>query len=88
LAQPDKAAGIRQELEILADALRDLPEKYRVVFLLSRCEGFTMREIATQLNINESAVEKQIAKGMRHCRAYLERGYVGSRHSLALTAVK
>jgi RNA polymerase sigma-70 factor (ECF subfamily) len=71
LAPPDKAAGIRQELEILADALGDLPEKYRAVFLLSRCEGFTLREIATQLDINESTVEKQIAKGMQHCRARL-----------------
>ena len=71
LTPPDKAAGIRQELELLADALRDLPEKYRSVFLLHRCEGFTQREIATQLNINESTVEKQIAKGMQHCRARL-----------------
>jgi DNA-directed RNA polymerase specialized sigma24 family protein len=62
----------------------DLPEKYRVVFLLSRCEGFTMREIATQLYINESTVEKQIAKGMQHCRACLERGYAGTQHRLTL----
>jgi RNA polymerase sigma-70 factor (ECF subfamily) len=73
LAPPDRAAGVRQELEVLADALSDLPEKNRTVFLLSRCEGFTMREIALQLNINESTVEKQIAKGMQHCRARLGR---------------
>lgn len=73
LSPPDKAAGFHQELERLANALSDLPEKYRSVFLLSRCEGFTLREIATQLNINESTVEKQIAKGMQHCRKRLER---------------
>jgi len=74
LSAPDKAAGVRQELEILSDALDDLPEKYRAVFLLSRCEGFTLREIALQLDIKERTIEKQIAKGMQHCRARLERG--------------
>ena len=75
LSSPDKAAGIRQELEILSNALDDLPEKYRAVFLLSRCEGFTMREIAMQLDIKEGTIEKQIAKGMRHCRRRLERTF-------------
>lgn len=83
LAPPEKAAGTRQELELLALALGDLPEKYRAVFLLARCEGFTQREIAAQLNINESTVEKQIAKGMQHCGARLERGYVGNRSRLS-----
>ncbi|MCY1273921.1 putative RNA polymerase sigma factor FecI [compost metagenome] len=72
LVRPDEAAGISQELEILANAVRDLPEKCRAVFLLYRGEGLTMREIATQLNISESTVEKQIAKGMQHCRQRLE----------------
>lgn len=83
LDPPEKAGGTRQELELLALALGDLPEKYRAVFLLARCEGFTQREIAAQLNINESTVEKQIAKGMQHCRAGLERGYVGNRSRLS-----
>jgi hypothetical protein len=32
---------------MLDDVRRDVTER---VFLLSRCEGFTLREIATQLN--------------------------------------
>ncbi|MNM92016.1 putative RNA polymerase sigma factor FecI [compost metagenome] len=82
---PDKAAGIFQDLEIVIEALKDLPEKYRDVFLLSRCEGFTMREIATQLSINERTVEKQIAKGIQHCRARLERGCVGTKFRITST---
>jgi len=84
LAPPEEAAGTRQELELLAEALGALPEKYRVVFLLSRCEGFTQRQIAAQLDIKESTVEKQIAKGMQHCRACLQRGYVGRRDQRGL----
>ncbi|VVM36807.1 RNA polymerase sigma factor [Pseudomonas fluorescens] len=71
LSPPDEAAGIHQELERLSVALDDLPEKYRSVFLLSRCEGFTLREISMQLDIKERTLEKQIAKGMQHCRARL-----------------
>ena len=71
LSPPDKAAGIHQALERLSDALDDLPERYRAVFLLSRCEGFTMREIAIQMDIKESTIEKQIARGLQHCRARL-----------------
>lgn len=74
LALPDMAAGIGQEMDILAKALGDLPERYRTVLMLSRWEGYTMREIALQLNINESTVEKQIAKGMHYCRTRLTRG--------------
>ncbi|VVP85322.1 putative RNA polymerase sigma factor FecI [Pseudomonas fluorescens] len=86
LTPPDEAAGICEELEILTEALRGLPEKYRTVFQLSRCEGFTMREIATQMNINESTVEKQIAKGIQHCRTCLARGYVGTKFRFASPA--
>ncbi|MDU9389822.1 RNA polymerase sigma factor [Pseudomonas sp. zfem002] len=70
---PDEAAGIREELELLADAVRDLPDKCREVFLLYRGEGLTMREIAARLQISESTVEKHVAKALQHCRQRLGR---------------
>ncbi len=70
---PDEAARISQELELLVEAVRDLPDKCREVFLLYRGDGLTMREIAQRLDISESTVEKHVAKALQHCRQRLGR---------------
>ena len=69
---PDAVVGAREELAILAEAVRELPEKCRIVFLLYRGQGLTMREIAARLQISEKTVEKHIARAMVHCRARLQ----------------
>ncbi|CAM3748272.1 ECF RNA polymerase sigma factor SigL [Pseudomonas reidholzensis] len=71
LTTPDEAAVVQQEMQLLADAVRDLPEKCRAVFLLYRGEELSAREIAERLNISVSTVEKHIAKAMQHCRQRL-----------------
>jgi len=45
-------------------ALSSLPENQRVVFLMSRKDGFKYKEIAEQLNISEKAVEKRMSKAL------------------------
>lgn len=50
------------------DALLDgLPAKVRSAYLLSRLEGMPYRDIATQLGVSLSSVEKYMATAMRHC---------------------
>ncbi|WP_201775725.1 sigma-70 family RNA polymerase sigma factor [Pseudomonas sp. 10-1B] len=50
------------------DALLDgLPAKARMAFLLSRLEGMSYQNIAIQLGISLSSVEKYMAKAIRHC---------------------
>ncbi|MFT3691484.1 sigma-70 family RNA polymerase sigma factor [Paenirhodobacter sp.] len=61
----------RQELAILHRAIDGLPVKCRVVFLLSREHGLTMREIAGRLGISEKTVEKHLLKAMTRLRAAL-----------------
>jgi RNA polymerase sigma-70 factor (ECF subfamily) len=68
---PDAVAAARQELAILCDAIRELPEKCRLVFLLYRGQGLTMREVAARLDISEKTVENHIARAMLHCRRRL-----------------
>ena len=68
---PDMAAASREEFAILAEAVRSLPEKCRVVFLLHRGHGLKMREIADRLGISEKTVEKHIARAIVHCRRRL-----------------
>ena len=68
---PDVAAASRQEFVVLTEAVKSLPEKCRVVFLLYRGRGLKMREIADRLGISEKTVEKHIARAMVHCRQRL-----------------
>lgn len=61
----------RQELAILHDAIEKLPTKCRVVFVLSREHGLTMRDIARHLGISDKTVEKHLLKALTRCRAAL-----------------
>lgn len=54
----------QQLKEALEQAIATLPEKQRVVFLLSRIEKKTYQEIADMLGISRQAVEKRIYKAL------------------------
>jgi len=71
--KPDAAevASTNQELELLAEAMRSLPERCRQVFTLRKIFGLSQKEIAAQLGICEHTVEVQINKGARRCVEYL-----------------
>lgn len=72
-ANAAEAASRNQELEVLADALRSLPERCRRILLLRRIHGLSHKEIAQQLGIAEHTVEKQVGIGLRKCVAYFRR---------------
>ncbi len=68
-----------QELEILADAVRALPDRCRQVIMLRYLDGLAYKEIAVQLDISPETVKAQMAKGMRRCAEYFrERGLLQS----------
>jgi len=48
----------------IEQAIADLPEKQRVVFLLSRIDKKTYKEIAEIIGISKQAVEKRIYKAL------------------------
>ncbi|MDR3511361.1 MAG: sigma-70 family RNA polymerase sigma factor [Caulobacteraceae bacterium] len=56
----------REMLETIALALRELPERTRAIFLLSRLEGLKRAEIAKRLGLSVSAVEKHLVKAAVH----------------------
>jgi RNA polymerase sigma-70 factor (ECF subfamily) len=60
-----------QELTLLADAIRSLPERCREVILLRKIKGLSQKEIAGLLGIAEHTVESLAAKGVRRCADYL-----------------
>ena len=54
-----------QELQQLARAFDGLPTQCRAVMWLRKVEQLSQREVAAQLGVQEKAVEKQVARGMR-----------------------
>ncbi len=72
--RPDAAdaANKQQELELLATAVRGLPERCRQVLTLRLLYGLSHKEIAVNLRISEHTVKAQLAKGTRRCAAFFE----------------
>lgn len=61
----------RQELQLLQQAIAELPEGCRTVLLLRKVELLSHREIADRLGIAISTVEKQHARALRLLKAAL-----------------
>ncbi len=66
----DKVAA-NQEFAHFCEAVRHLPVQCRKVFVLKKVYGHSQKEIAAQLQISESTVEKHIANGIKRCTYYM-----------------
>ncbi len=55
-------------------ALAEMTEKRRSVFLMSRMDGLSYREIANRLGISEKAVEKRMNLALKELRKKLNHG--------------
>ena len=62
----------KQELALLTEAIRSLPERCREVLLLRKIKGLSQKEIARLLGIAEHTVEALAAKGTRRCAEFLQ----------------
>lgn len=61
-----------RNLEITANQyISAMPEKRREIFLLSRNQGFTNKEIANKLDISVKTVENQITSALKYLREKL-----------------
>jgi len=63
---PDRVLLGKEALAAALEKLQRLPERTRDVFVLSRFEGLSYREIANGMGISVSAVEKHMIKALRH----------------------
>lgn len=64
---PEKQAQMVEALAELDAILHKIPHKARQALLLSRLEGLSYKEIALQLNVSVSSVEKYIARALQSC---------------------
>lgn len=69
-AEPD-TIDLRQLEERVDNAIARLPSKMREIFILSRQENLSYREIAEKLGIAETTVKKQVSNALKNIRTDL-----------------
>lgn len=68
---PDTHVRAAQLSDALMAALRELPLSHQQVFAWHRLEGWTVPEIAGEMGLSVSTVEKYLTKTMRHIHSRL-----------------
>lgn len=72
-SDPESQSITQQKLELVKQALDELPPLRRKVFELRRIEGLSREDIAKQLNMNPESVKKHITRAMTQITLYLEK---------------
>ena len=70
---PSDALSTTEKIELVADAIADLPDRCREIVVLRKLSGLSQREVATRLGLSERTVEVQVARGTRRCADFLRR---------------
>lgn len=68
---PEELVLAQDQLDGVDAALKELPDKCREMLYLSRVHGMTHGEVAEQMGVSRSLVEKYVVKALLHCRARL-----------------
>nr|WP_039990384.1 RNA polymerase sigma factor [Paraglaciecola arctica] len=66
-----ETAASKEEFAHFCEAVRQLPVQCRRVFVLKKVYGYTQKEIAKEMNLSESTVEKHIAVGFKRCASHM-----------------
>jgi RNA polymerase sigma-70 factor (ECF subfamily) len=59
------------------DAIRHLPTQTRKVFVLKKVYGYSQKEIAQELSLSESTIEKHISNGTKRCMLFMRKSQQG-----------
>ncbi len=68
---PEDQSLAREQMRVVDSALDELPKHCRDVLYMSRILGMSHGEIAAELGVSKSLVEKYVVRAMLHCRARL-----------------
>ena len=71
MCAPTRRANIAQLRRVLEDEIDELPDAYRLTFMLRGVEGMSVRETAELLELNESTVRTQFHRAKRALRRRL-----------------
>ncbi len=76
----------QQELEVLAEAVQNLPDRCRHVIMLRYLKGCSYKEISSILGISTETVKTHMAKGVKRCADYfVARGLIRENGSQSQT---
>ena len=67
-AEPDEQVDLRRRYESFCAAVDSLPPLCRRVFVLRKVYQLSHAEIAQELGLSHSTIEKHVAKGLLRCR--------------------
>lgn len=70
----EDTAGARLEVEDLESALAALPELYRDAVVLRDVYGYSIEEIASQLNVSDTAAKVRVHRGRKRLREIVYAG--------------
>jgi len=65
---PEHIVDAQEQLQTIYRAINELPLSSRQAFLLHRKSGLSYSEIAVEMNVSVSSVEKHILLALKHCR--------------------
>ena len=74
-ASPEQIISAREKLAAIYRAVDELPFKVKQAFLLHRKSGLSYNDIARQMDVSVSSVEKYILQALKHCRSRLAAYY-------------
>jgi len=74
-ASPEQILHARQKLDAIYAAVDELPFKVKQAFLLHRKSGLSYGDIAREMGVSVSSIEKYILQALKHCRARLAAFY-------------
>jgi RNA polymerase sigma factor (sigma-70 family) len=69
---PEDEIAARQGLQLLRNAIEELPPKCRMAFILYKLQGHSYTDIALRMNLTESMVRKYVLRGLQYCRRRLD----------------
>ncbi len=69
---PERLLSARNELDAIKQAMDELPVKPRQAFLLHRIKGLSYNDIALEMGVSVSSVEKYILQALKHSRHVLK----------------
>jgi len=70
-ASPEQIISAREKLALIYEAIDGLPIRCRQAFMLHRNSGLSYTDIARELDVSVSSVEKYILQALKACRRAL-----------------